>query len=388
MDIRHYFNSLDFSSYYIGENTSFEKRSLGNLIERNNLKLSENNLKSFDVAIIGTPMELKTPNKGTAEAPSKMRKSLYSLSSLHPKLKLVDLGDIKRGKTSNSTYYAIRDVLEYLLELEITVIVLGGGQEVSVGISRAFSQKKDFILSSVDPYPDLDALHQLPDSTNYISKIIKQNPDLFCLNFIGYQSFFVPNQLISQIREMGHNVLRLGNLRTDITLVEPFLRGSDFLSFDFSAIRQSDSPGYFNPNPNGINGEEACQISRFAGLSDKMKVFGLFEANPRHDPAGVTSKLAAQMIWYFLDGFLQRKNENPDKKDARYIEYSVHVDELKTPIVFYQNRETERWWIQISQPETDHVVIPCHINDYKSASSGEIPEIWWQMIRKLGKIPK
>ena len=387
MEIDPYLNSSVLPVVHTGNKTN-DKRTLGHLIEKNNQKLKVTGLKNFDIAIVGAPFEPKTRNKGTGNAPSVIRKILYSLSIPNSKLKLIDLGDILEGGNVNSTFYAIRDMVDYLTEAGLTVIVLGGGQEISVGISRAFSNKPDYSLSTIDPWPDMDSIMNLSDNYNYVSKIIREKPDIFSLNFIGSQSYYVPPQQISHIREMGHSLLRLGNLRPDISVVEPILRDTDFLSFDLSSIKYSDSPGNLHPNPNGLTGEEACQISRFAGLSDRLRVFGLFEANPGCDTSNITAKLTSQMIWYFIEGFLNRKNETPGRKDPRYIEYMVHFDELNAPLVFYQNIETERWWMQLINNENDQVMIPCHQSDYKTALTGEIPDLWWQMIRKYDRLPK
>jgi len=387
MEINHYLNSSVLSEVH-QINKTYDKRSLGFQIEKNNRKLSADNLNTFDAAIIGTPFELKTGNRGTGLAPGEIRKSLYSLSTPNPKLKLIDMGDVREGGNTNSTHYAIRDMVDYLTEAGLVVIVLGGSQEVSIGISRAFYQKKYYSLSTIDPWPDFETLHNLPDQSNFISKIIKEFPDIFNINFLGSQSHYVPAQLISRIRELGYNLIRLGNMRPDITVVEPVLRDTDFLSFDFSAIRHSDSPGFFSPNPNGLTGEEACQISRYAGLSDRLQVFGLFGVNPSYDTMGISAKLAAQMIWYFLDGSLNRKNECPGRHDNRYIEFSVHVEELSAPLIFYQNPETERWWLQVSNPENESFLVSCRSTDYKTASLGEIPDIWWQMTRKYDHLSK
>ena len=94
------------------------------------------------------------------------------------------------------------------------------------------------------------------------------------------------------------------------------------------------------------------------------------------------------MIWFFLDGFLNRKNETPGRKDSRYVEFIVHFEELNAPLIFYQNIETERWWMQINYSDNEKAMVPCHPDDYKTALSGEIPDLWWQMLRKYDNLPK
>ncbi|MDZ7847857.1 MAG: hypothetical protein U5L96_14460 [Owenweeksia sp.] len=60
-----------------------------------------------------------------------------------------------------------------------------------------------------------------------------------------------------------------------------------------------------------IFGEEACAICRYAGLSDKVSSFGIYENNPDLDHNGQSSHLLAQMIWYFIEGYVNRKGDYP-----------------------------------------------------------------------------
>ena len=93
--------------------------------------------------------------------------------------------------------------------------------------------------------------------------------------------------------------------------VEPVIRDADMVSFDVSAIRQSEAPGNNNASPNGFYGEEACQIARYAGISDKLTSIGFYEFNPSFDNNHQTAHAVAQMIWYFIDGVVNRKNDFP-----------------------------------------------------------------------------
>jgi len=72
--------------------------------------------------------------------------------------------------------------------------------------------------------------------------------------------------------------------------------------FDLNAIKHSDAPGTKKIQPNGLTGEEACQLSRYSGISDATQCFGIFEYEPSIDEQGITAKVIAQMVWYFLDG--------------------------------------------------------------------------------------
>ena len=190
------------------------------------------------------------------------------------------------------------------------------------------------------------------------------------------------------MKENLFECIRLGNLRANIQDVEPIIRDSDFLSFDMGAVRQTDAPGYYEGSPNGLYSEEACQIARYAGISNKLKVFGLFELNPEYDVRGQSSKLAAQVIWYFLEGFINSKNNPNANSPEKITQFNVQLEELDKPIIFFQNKNTEQWWMQVNSPNNGKISFACTKNDYVLASKKEIPEKWLKFIRKIDRMSK
>jgi hypothetical protein len=166
--------------------------------------------------------------------------------------------------------------------------------------------------------------------------------------------------------------------------VEPVLRDSDIVSFDISAVRQPDAPAFFNSPPSGFNTEEACQLARYAGLSDRVTTFGLFEVNPKHDVLDQTSKLAAQIIWYFLDGLNNRKPEYPEEEDPNFKTFIVGHSDLDYEITFHKSLISERWWMEIPNPKQQgNVLISCSYSDYQLACEQEVPDLWWKSFQKL-----
>ena len=190
------------------------------------------------------------------------------------------------------------------------------------------------------------------------------------------------------MNKMYFDVFRLGEVRADMEEVEPIVRNADMISFDISAIRQSDAPGNKNVSPNGFYGEEACRITRYAGISDKTSSIGFYEVNPTVDERGQTAHLTAQMIWYFIDGFYSRKNDFPMKDKSNYIKYLVNLRKEDKEIVFYKSKKSDRWWMEVpcpthmSQYERHHLV-PCSYADYQTACNEEMPDRWWQAYQKF-----
>ncbi|MFO0360921.1 MAG: arginase family protein, partial [Flavobacteriales bacterium] len=174
-----------------------------------------------------------------------------------------------------------------------------------------------------------------------------------------------------------------------LTLCEPVLRNADIVSFDVSAIRMSESPGCAQAGPNGFYGEEAAQLCRYAGMSDKLTSFGIYEYNPEFDPNGQSARLIAQMIWCFFEGFLSRKSDYPIGTYSDYQRYIIHLNEEAHELVFYKSPRTDRWWMDVPYPAgmtqkfERHHLVPCTYDEYLQATREEMPDRWWRTSQKL-----
>jgi hypothetical protein len=168
---------------------------------------------------------------------------------------------------------------------------------------------------------------------------------------------------------------------------EPVFRNTDVLSFDLGAVKHSEAPGGNSFSPNGLRSEEACQLAKYAGLSNRLKVFGLFELDTEKDRDNLTAKLAAQIIWYFIEGFTARNNLHPNEDD-NCIMYQVEVKYIDKPLVFYKNQETGQWWLQINSLDNKPNFIACSEKEYTQASNDEIPGLWLNYMQKLDDLLK
>jgi hypothetical protein len=182
------------------------------------------------------------------------------------------------------------------------------------------------------------------------------------------------------------DLVRIGDVRQAIYLTEPLLRDSDIAVFDISAVRQSDAPGTIAPSPNGFYGEEICLLARYSGISDKLKIFGLFEVNPDLDIRNQTSGLAAQIIWFFLEGFAQKQYETPAlglSNSGRFIKYHVRVTDLEDDLIFVKSNLTDRWWMEIQDEKDQNSYVSCSHEDYLKANQNEVPDRWVKAVERL-----
>jgi arginase family enzyme len=386
MDINQYLDtvSIDTEAYRFIHNADSLLNNIAKNTEKNPLNLSE----KFQIAILGVPEDRNTPNKGTSKAPDEIRKELYKLYKPSSNIRIIDLGNLKRGKNTNDTYIALKDVIYELLKKKIIPVVIGGSQELTRPIFAAYEKLKRVTnITAVDSKFDIGDSHEQFDSQSYLSNIVsKKSKYLFNFSNIGYQTYYVPQDDIELMNKMYFDTLRLGLARSKIQNIEPYIRDSDLVTMDISSVKSSDAPGHYDASIHGFYGEEICQIARYCGTSIKLSCLGLFEVNPDFDKENKTSKLAAQIIWHFLQGFSVRKNEQPKSDSKKFQKFIVTIKSTENQLIFYKSNQSNRWWIEIPyiyRKVEKTLIISCSEDDYFVAARNEIPDIWWKYFQKL-----
>jgi Arginase/agmatinase/formimionoglutamate hydrolase, arginase family len=347
-----------------------------------------------DLALFGVLDDrMAIGNTGCRDAADAVRRHLYPLYQGEYKLRLADLGNIKAGETVTDTYAAVKTVCEELIRSGTIPIIIGGGQDLTYAQYLAYEKLEQKVeVAVVDSRFDLDQNNTegAPlNSLTYLNHIILHEPDyLFNLNNLSYQTYFVSKESIAMYEKLYFTAIRLGLMAGQVGQVEPIIRAADMLSFDINAIRFSDAPGNAYATPNGLFGDEACQVCRYAGMSDKLTSVGFYEYNPSLDNRGQTAILIAQMIWYFIDGFYSRKHDAPLVPKSAYITYRTTVHNDAYELVFIKSKKSDRWWMQVPYSGTQSVneryyLTPCRYEDYQTAVSGEMPDLWWKTHQKL-----
>ena len=188
-------------------------------------------------------------------------------------------------------------------------------------------------------------------------------------NHIGFQSYFVNPHMLETIDKLRFDCYRVGMVKAQIEEMEPVIRNSHLMSFDISAIKNSDAPAS-TFSPNGLLGEEACNLTRYAGMSSSISTIGIYGYDAAKDVHNLTALQIAQMLWYFIDGKSRSNHESELGEKQNFNEFHTAFAEVDT--VFVQSKKTGRWWMQLP----DKKMIPCSYNDYVFASNNEIPERW------------
>jgi len=313
-----------------------------------------------------------------------IRLEFYKLFMGNWNATLIDLGDIHEGETVDDTYFVVKEVVAGLLEERIIPIVIGATQDITYPTYRAFDGIRDMVeLVSIDSRFDFGADEELISSHSYMSKIITDKPNnLYNFTNIGYQGYFNAQEEVDLMERLFFEAYRLGEIASDITLAEPLLRNANFVSLDTRVIKGGEMGLSGSFSPNGFDGKEICAIARYAGISDQVRLFGIYEC----ENSALAFQMVAQIIWYFMEGHNYRVPELPSEKNKNFTKFNVPNETEQ--LVFYKSNVTERWWVEVPSVLSPHTktdstaLLPCTEKDYLDACDQKIPERWFKAYKK------
>ncbi len=362
--------------------------TLAKLIEKHSEAGELPDLKNVKFAILGYKDNRRNLGyMGEVVDLTPFRKAFYALYPGNWKHKIIDLGDIEKGAEVEDSYFALKTVTSALLKKQIIPIILGGGQDAVYAQYRAFDTIGSMLnLVNVDSRFDLGDADKAINNKSYIGRIIVDEPyNLFNYSGLGYQSYFNPPQEIGLMDTLFFDAYRLGHVINDITEVEPIMRNADIVTFDSSAIKSSELSFKNGDSPNGFDGREICAISRYAGISNKVQSFSIFELGELiGSKSGAT--LIAQILWYFVEGVNFRVLDDDFDDEKCFITYKVPIE--NEILIFKKSCKTGRWWVElpfisnIDNKLKRHTLLPCTYNEYVGATNQEVPERWLKARRK------
>ncbi len=319
-----------------------------------------------------------------------LRAALNKLHFQHTwKFELYDLGSILPGETTGDTYFAVANACSELVKANILPVIIGGSQDLTYALYKAYEKLEQTVnLCCVDRTLNLGDPEGELSSNAFIGKILVERPCyLFNHAVIGCQAPYLAARETDLFDKLYFDICRLGEFNQDFKKAEPHLRNADILSLDLSSVRHAD---YNAPEakPNGFYADQICQIARYAGISDKLSAFGIFEIDPDGFSEHAAS-LVAEICWYFMDGYSQRVGDFPIGSKKDYLKFTVHLDDFKDEIIFYKSHRSDRWWMEVPYPMEQgrkyerHYLVPCNHADYELAMKNELPDLWWKTYQKL-----
>ena len=383
------FNFLSpVSDSVLAHNELLPTQALGRKLKIHSTQYGIPDLEGVSIAFLGVLENRNDINYiGEEFNLNEIRKSFYGLFPGSWNTQVADLGDINKGESVEDTYFALKEAITILVKMDIIPVILGGSQDLTYANYRAY----DALIPMVN-IVNVDAQFNLGDSTkpmknnSFIGKIILDQPyNLFNYATIGYQTYFNSQEEIDLMDNLYFESYRLGAVSNDITIVEPVLRDANIVSIDLTSVKGAEVSLKQKYSPNGLDGKEICAIARYAGISNKVSSFGIYEYKPSKDDE-LTSMLAAQILWYFIEGVNYRVNDDDFSDDRNYQKFITLVESEE--LIFYKSNKTGRWWIEIpflaevNNKLKRHTLLPCMHQDYIDACNNKVPDRWYKALQK------
>ena len=360
------------------------KQALGKNIEIHTDQYGFPELKDCSIAIVGLS-EIRNAFFPTVKfKPEDFRKSFYRLFPGNWNFKICDLGDLPNGASPEDTYFALKEICIHLKQLNIVTVFIGGSHDLIFPMYQSYQAIDQLVnIVSVDNQFDFSQEEELISGRSYMSRIIMEQPN-FLYNYtnLGYQSYYIAQEELDLMEKLHFDSLRLGVILDNVVQTEPFFRDANIAGFDMKSLSWQ-AVNHSAGQPNGIDARTICALARYAGISDRLDTFGVFELIN----TAISHKLLAQIVWYFIEGFSSRFDEYPVLTSSGFVRYTVALSDME--MVFYQSEKSNRWWIEITnQSYLDNknktsALLPCTHKDYLDACSDKIPDKWWKATKRI-----
>lgn len=358
---------------------SFHQKAVGNVIVKNEGETLD--LEKVDVVFFS--VEQSTPEKSNA-----LRAQLYNFRNADAFDSFADLGDyILTQDYDDANIDEVGFILSELFLMGKAVLVYCDQEDfMPVAIDKAFAycKKAYSIIESNLKVASTDDFGAM-DSNDWLTKNLQNEAStLYHYGLLAYQSNQIDKAQLEYLHKLGFEAERLGVLKGSIAAAEPMIRMGNALQFNANSIKASYL-GAAHQYANGLNGEEACAIFKYAGANSEMNV-AAFTASA-WGINNIGAHQFAQMIWYFIEGVQIGFQENPLDDDTNYIKYLAHFESPSQDISFYKSRRTDKWWFYLPVDKNKYplfkYLIPCSYADYEMAMQGEIPIKWVQAVARL-----
>lgn len=276
-------------------------------------------LRGVDLAVVGVPFDTgATYRVGARFGPGGIRNESMLLRPYHPELRVnvfdvisaVDFGDlpVTPGYLPES-HAQIEEAAAPLFAAGVTPVFLGGDHSVSLPLLRALAKRVGPVgLVHFDAHTDLwhgyfggKDTHGTPFRRAVEEGLI----DVARSVQVGIRGSVYDEEDVAITEKLGLTLVTGPELhRRGVDVVLDVIRGRVgagplYLSFDIDFLDPTYAPGTGTPEVGGATSVQALELLRgLAGLD--FAAYDLVEVMPAYDPAGVTSLLAANLVYEMM----------------------------------------------------------------------------------------
>ncbi len=300
-----------------------------------------------------------------------IRKELYALENIKRPFLFFDLGDLKisKEKAESALTYIFSEVHENF-EADYKFVVLAPSRKLIPPIATAIPEK-DIIVSDVNIRFDLEKE----------TKQLNNSGKILFYNLLPVLQFYYNKEVHGNSDYV--NIIRLGEIKNDTFLAEPYFRESRLAVYSADAVSAVFAPGSDMKSPNGLDAYQFSTFSYLAAICHSIR-YNVYTAynHPSDDPANLTGKLLAQSLWLYLNTFTTAEEEDPKIMSEtddfeKFIHYYTDFD---SELIFYKSKKTGRMWFYV--PGQDFFVAISE-KEYLNITKGLVPDRIFKILKKL-----
>jgi formiminoglutamase len=214
----------------------------------------------------------------------------------------------------------LADVVGKYLQAGTMVVVLGGGHEASFGHFLGYvNAGVSPAIVNVDAHLDV---RPLVNSSGHSGSAFRQALQSEPHAAVSYSVFGLAPHSTSRSHldfVAGRPGDRVWNYEATFERFNDLLADQPadvMLSIDLDAFLDADAPGVSAPNPEGLDRALGYQLAYAAGRSSSVRSIDICEMNPEFDVDNRTARLAAMLVWHFVEGLTTRKGMLDDSGAA------------------------------------------------------------------------
>lgn len=272
----------------------------------------------LDVALLGIPFDGGTSYRpGPRFGPRDIRQHSSLIRPYNPALKVspfdvldvADVGDVDVNPVNiEDTYSRVEQAVGEILDAEVIPVCVGGDHSLSLPILRAVAARHGPVgMVHVDSHQDMweeyfgnkyfhgtpfrRAIEEKLLDTRRVVQIGIRGPVYAETDFDFGRKHGVRTLTAEQVAHEG-----LAWVREQILTLR---RGPVYVSFDIDGVDPAFAPGTGTPEVGGLTSREALELVR-ALVGVQLVGADVVEVSPPYDHAGITSILAANILFEML----------------------------------------------------------------------------------------
>lgn len=282
------------------------------------LTSSMEELPAGSVAIIGfvcdEGIKRNHGRVGAAEGPAAIRRALAKLPIPRSNRSIVDIGDvICIDNNLEEAQRVLADLVGLALSQGAFPIVLGGGHEQAwgnyQGIKKA-NRHEDLTIVNIDAHYDMRPLidGKYGSSGTSFLQIARERESEglpFQYTIVGIQETGNSSSLVDKARELNVRTISAKSMYAEgpqatMAKLETIIGDASHihLSICMDVFAAAFAPGVSAPQPLGLAPWMVIPLLEIIKASNKMISIEIAEVSPPLDQDGITSKLAASLIYY------------------------------------------------------------------------------------------